>query len=271
HIGEGIFQWQGQWSPWLPQPWFDASIHLKNALPFVAKDWLHLSGLPSFTQGRISLDMNIHPQNEPYTEPYTSYAGDFYANLQHGKLEQGLISNSRFENLTGYAPHALFQRIAPQGSITIKKNFDHLNLEQGFQMSVLGNLLLADCLEKSQQTISDDKPMVVIHHEVAIRLRALQRDSFKYNERVRLRKVFHALESHQDWYVVLNPMLGQSLLDEAMLQRIRQTQRQIEYFLVKRGLSVSRIIPRFPLKSGHTGDMTGIQLQIMSDTPLRHH
>ncbi|MDQ6995810.1 MAG: hypothetical protein Q9M18_09475, partial [Mariprofundaceae bacterium] len=47
HIGEGIFQWQGQWSPWLPQPWFDASIHLKNALPFVAKDWLHLSGLPS--------------------------------------------------------------------------------------------------------------------------------------------------------------------------------------------------------------------------------
>ena len=258
HIGEGVFQWQGKWSPWLPKPWFDASIHLNNALPFVAKDWLHLSGLPSFTQGRISLEMNIHPQNEQRT----LYAGDFKVHLKHAQLEQGLVSNSRFEALTGYAPHALFQRIAPQGSITTQQTFDNLSLEQGFSVSILGDILLSDWLQQSQQTILDDTPKLV-HDDIAIRLHAVQRDSFKHNERVRLRQVLHALQAHRDWYVVLNPMLGQSPLDEDMLLRIRQTQRQIEHFLVERGVSVSRIVPRFPLESQRSGDMIGIQLQIM--------
>ncbi|MDQ6953558.1 MAG: hypothetical protein Q9M15_08530 [Mariprofundaceae bacterium] len=258
HIGEGVFQWQGQWSPWLPKPWFDANIHLKNALPFVAKDWLHLSALPSFTQGRISLEMNIHPQDGQYT----LYAGDFKVHLKHAQLEQGLASNPRFEALTGYAPHALFQRIAPQGSISTKQTFEHLNLAQGFQVGILGDMLLSDWLQQSQQTILDDTPKLV-HDDIAIRLHAVQRDSFKHNERVRLRQILHALQAHRDWYVVLNPMLGQSPLNEDMLQRIRQTQRQIEHFLVERGVSVSRILPRFPLESQRSGDMIGIQLQMM--------
>ncbi|MDQ6973456.1 MAG: hypothetical protein Q9M10_01120 [Mariprofundaceae bacterium] len=258
HIGEGVFQWQGQWSPWLPQPWFDASIHLKNALPFVAKDWLHLSGLPSFTQGRISLAMNIHPEDEQYIY----YAGDVHVYLKHGRLEPGLLSNSRFESLTGYAPHALFQRIAPQGSVSTEQTFEHLNLAGGFHLSILGDILLSDWLQKSQQAMPKNKSMLVVHDDIAIRLHAVEQDSFKHNERVRLRQVLHALQAHPDWYVVLNPMLGKAPLDEAMLQRIRQTQRKIEHFLVERGISVSRIIPRFPLESQRTGDMTGIQLQM---------
>lgn len=257
-LAEGNFQWQGQWFPWLPQPWFSAEISLQDALPFIAKDWLHLSGLPSFTQGRVSLGMTIHPN-----EKNKYYQGVLNVNLQHAKLEQSLFPNAPFEAMTGYAPDALFHRIARQGSFNTEKTFDDLSLEHGFQLGMLGNILLEDWMKQAQDASFQNQPMRTLHSAVSIRLHAAQRDGFKHNERVRLRKILHALQRHSKWYVILNPMLGQSTLNQAMAQNIRQTQRQIEHFLMKRGIAMSRIIPRFAEDMQRMGDMTGIQLQLM--------
>jgi len=256
-LASGLFEWQGIWSPWLPQPWFSAHIHVQNALPFIAQHWLEVSALPYFIQGRISGDLDIKPRQGQWGW----YEGEFSLDLVHAKLQSGLVKSPDFETLAGYAPQALFQRLAPKGSLHSHQVFTSLELKHGLNLAVLGEFLLSDWLQR-KTSIKPMNKQEKTRMEVFLRLHQ-RRDWLKQNERVRLRKVLHALQQHPKAYVILHPMLGQSTLDESMMDSIRQTQGRIEDFLVERGVHRSRIVPRLPENSRRSGDMTGIQLQMM--------
>ncbi|MDQ6967911.1 MAG: hypothetical protein Q9M14_04435, partial [Mariprofundaceae bacterium] len=86
-------------------------------------------------------------------------------------------------------------------------------------------------------------------------------DSLKHNERVRLRKVLHALKREKAWVIELQPQLGQEALTEALIKRVRKTQEQITAFLVVRGISPARIFPVWPEEGSGQGESTGILIQ----------
>ena len=261
-LAEGDFQWRGAWFPWGASPWLSVTASVQHALPFIANDWLTLSGLPGFTQGRMSASLNL----SPVADHPLQYQGNLAVKLAHAELKQNLVSNSQLEKLTGYAPHALLDRLtSADGVLQVAAPLSGEWLQNPLSGGMLGDALLQTLaapteLNDNRAEQGDQKTVTLsrirLHDNSGEKI-----DHLKHNERVRLRSVMRSLQKHPTWHIVLWPQLGQEQLDKVLIDRIRDTQRQIEAFLVERGIAVARIVPALPEEIQRSGDMTGILIQ----------
>ena len=258
-LADGQFSLTGKWFPWGDVPWVSLKASVKHALPFVAGQWLQLSGLPMFTQGRLSASLNVNKAKQEEN----GYDGLIRFSLSHAKLEQGVFSNTVLSKLTGYAPDALFERIAPDGDMRLSLPFQGNWQSTPLSWHQLGKVLLTGLKEKAAIQVARHQQAIAIHLS-NIRLHSLQEgfnDTLQHNERVRLRKVLSVLRREKTWKIALIPQLGEAVLDDVLRARIRYTQQQIEHFLSLRGLSPSRIFPVLPQESNREGTSTGVLIQ----------
>ncbi len=258
-LADGQFSLTGKWFPWGDVPWVSLKASVKHALPFVAGQWLQLSGLPMFTQGRLSASLNINKTKQEES----GYDGLMRLSLNHAKLEQGVFSNTMFFELTGYAPDALFERVAPDGDMRLSLPFKGNWKNTPLSWHQLGKVLLTGLKKKAATQVSRHQKTIAVHLS-NIRLHSLQEglnDGLQHNERVRLRKVLSVLRRERTWKIELIPQLGEAVLDDALQARIRYTQQQIEHFLSLRGVSPSRIFPVWPEEANREGTSTGILIQ----------
>jgi len=258
-LAEGAFSLDGTWFPWGKAPWIEMHASLKHALPFSAAPWLKISGLPAFSRGRISADLEVkHVEQVPY-----HYQGLMQLTLTHGKLQDGVFNNQTLSDATGYTAHALFDRITQEGDLSLQIPLQGNWVNKPLNGEVLGQALLKVLAEKGTEEVKSN------HKETVLPLPNIRlhdshegrSDTLKHNERVRLRKALHLLQAEKGWHIELIPELGQAVLDESLFYRVRQTQKQIEIFLVDRGISPARIFPIWPDETSRQGESTGILIQ----------
>ncbi len=258
-LAGGRFVFKGDWFPWGRTPWISLHASLKQALPFAAAPWFKLSGLPVLTRGRISADIKI---NQIKAQPF-HYKGQMQLKLNYGQLQNGISSNQMLSEATGYEAHGLFDRINRNGYIDLKIPLQGNWIYTPLNSGVLGQGLLSALADKPALEVKDLLKKTSIHLS-NIRLHDSfggRVDSLKHNERVRLRKVLHVLRREKKWVIELRPQLGQETLNEQLIQRVRNTQQQIEAFLVARGVKASRIFPVWPEEADRQGESTGILIQ----------
>jgi len=258
-LAEGRLNLKGEWFPWGRTPWVSLHVSLKHALPFAAAPWLQLSGLPMFSRGRISAEMNINPISKQSHQ----YQGRMRLHLRHGQLQDGISSNQLLSESTGYEGHSLFDRINKNGDIDLSIPLHGNWVYTPLSSAMLGQGLLAALAKKASLDVPQPRkkaftPLYSIRLHDSLDGRA---DSLKHNERVRLRKVIHVLQRQKKWLVELQPQLGKEVLNEQLIGRVRQTQEQITAFLVTRGISPARIFPVWPEESNRQGESTGILIQ----------
>ncbi|MDX8398432.1 MAG: hypothetical protein R8K49_08975 [Mariprofundaceae bacterium] len=253
-LADGKFSFRGKWFPWGDVPWWSGKALVQNALPFAAIPWLKASELPVLTQGRISLAMNLKHDAELASQ----YRGDMQIQVSHAALQSGGFSNDVWMEWMDYGPHPLFERIASEGSFQLSIPMQGAWRSEALNWSRLGGHVL---MALKQQPLASPKPLLQKLTISNIRLHDVKKDSLKYNERVRLRKVMHDLWRNKSWYLELRPQLGSSLLDRDLVQRVRATQEKIESFLNRRGVSRQRIFPVWPNESQRSGESTGILIQ----------
>ncbi len=258
-LADGSFTLKGDWFPWGRTPWVTLHAKLKHALPFAAAPWLQLSGLPKMVRGRISADIKIDQVSK---KPH-HYQGVMQLKLSHGQLQNGVSSNKVLSEATGFEAHALFDRISNNGDIELKIPLQGNWVYTPLSSNMLGTKLLAALADKVMLEATHARKKELVHLS-NIRLHDSfngRADSLKHNERVRLRKVIHVLQREKKWVIELQPQLGQEVLSEMLIQRVRKTQEQITGFLVSRGISPSRIFPVWPEEGGSQGESTGILIQ----------
>ena len=258
-LAGGDFTFKGDWFPWGETPWISLHASLKHALPFAAAPWLQLSGLPILVRGRISADVKIE---QIKTKPH-HYQGLMRLKLNHGQLQSGVSSNQILSKTTGYEAHGLFDRINNNGDIDLKIPLQGNWIYTPLSSDVLGRELLLSLADKAALEVVHSSKKELTHLS-NIRLHDSfggRVDSLKHNERVRLRKVIHVLQREKKWVIELQPQLGQEVLSESLIGRVRKTQEQITGFLVSRGISPSRIFPIWPEEGSGQGESTGILIQ----------
>lgn len=258
-LADGKFTYKGDWFPWGRTPWMSLHASLKHALPFAATPWLQLSGLPRVVRGRISADLDI---KQVAKKPH-HYQGLMRLTLSHGQLQNGVSSNKMLSEVTGYEAHGLFDRINNNGDIELKIPLQGNWIYTPLSSDMLGRELLSSLADKAMLETTNVSKKELIHLS-NIRLHDSfdgRRDSLKHNERVRLRKVIHVLQREKKWVIELQPQLGQEMLSERLIQRVRKTQEQITGFLISRGISASRIFPVWPEEGASQGESTGILIQ----------
>lgn len=258
-LADGDFVFKGEWFPWGRTPWISLHASLKQALPFAVAPWFKLSGLPMLTRGRISADINIRQKNMQQHQ----YQGQVQLHLNNGQLQDGVSSNQILSKATGYEAHGLFDRINSHGDIDLKIPLQGNWVYTPLNSSVLGQGLLSALADKAALEVKP-LPKRVTFHLSNIRLHDSfggSVDSLKHNERVRLRKVLHVLQREKEWEIELRPQLGKERLNEQLIKRVRNTQQQIEAFLVARGVKASRIFPVWPEEGNRQGESTGILIQ----------
>ncbi|MBL4760481.1 MAG: hypothetical protein JKY80_06480 [Mariprofundaceae bacterium] len=258
-LADGNFTLKGEYFLWGRTPWVTLHARLKHALPFAAAPWLQLSGLPKMVRGRISADIKI---DRVAKKPH-HYQGLMQLKLSHGQLQNGVSSNKMLSEATGYEAHGLFDRINNNGDIELKIPLQGNWIDTPLSSEMLERGLLSSLADKAMLEATHASKKELIHLS-NIRLHDSfdgRVDSLKHNERVRLRKVIHVLKREKKWVIELQPQLGQEVLSERLIQRVRKTQEQIIGFLVSRGISPSRIFPVWPEEGGGQGESTGILIQ----------
>ncbi|MDQ6954355.1 MAG: hypothetical protein Q9M20_02820 [Mariprofundaceae bacterium] len=258
-LADGDFSFDGIWFPWGQVPWLTFDASLKHALPFRVAAWLKNSKLPVFNRGRISADIKIRPMDQ---QPQ-HYQGLMNLTLSHAQLQDGVFTNQSLSDFTGYTAHALFDRIRNGGNVHLQVPLQGNWVNTPFSSYSLGQALLASLADKATEAEPDH------YNETVLTLPSIRlhdsteghHDKLKHNERVRLRKTLHLLQAEKAWRIELIPELGQSMLDESLLYRVRQTQQQIETFLTDRGISPARIFPVWPEQISRQGESTGILIR----------
>jgi len=258
-LADGSFSFKGNYFPWGRTPWISMHASLKHALPFAAAPWLELSDLPILIRGRISADIKI---NQITKKPH-HYKGLMRLNLKYGELQDGVSSNQLLSEATGYEGHGLFDRINSNGNVDLEIPLQGNWIYTPLTNRVLGQGLLSALAEKAALEVNPVRRKtftalsnIRLHDSLDGRT-----DSLKHNERVRLRKVIHVLQREKKWLIELQPQLGKEALNKQLINRVRKTQEQITTFLVKRGISPSRIFPVWPEENNRQGEATGILIQ----------
>jgi hypothetical protein len=251
-LAEGALKVKGEWNPWGEASHFSGEATLRHALPFVLRDWLHLSGMPRLTRGRISAKLKLRDDGLLYT-------GSLDVEMAHAALEGGAFGDDPLPDRIGYRAIDLFERLGAAGRARV-----HVPLEGRWSERPLGWGVLADALlqglkrkaeEGRARSVRRSAPLILSH------IRLHQESGLQHNERVRLRQVIAYLRQHKKMAVELMPQIGNLPLDAALVERVRQTQRYIEMFMVDRGVNHGRIVPVWPSEIQRSGEATGIRIQ----------
>jgi len=256
-LADGDVVMQGDWFPW-QQAWVSGFISMKDALPFAILPWLQTSGLPVLSQGRITAKLRVQHRMK---DALDYYMATLALHLRHLGLQEGTFENPLFTQMTGYAPNALLERIAPAGDVDVQISLQGLWKEKPLDGALLGQSLLASLSQKAEKPVSSKaKPEPTLLSNIRLH-DAVEPDGLKHNERVRLRQVVKALKENPTWSLRLEAALGKDELNQDLIQRIRSTQKKIEGFLHNRGIATKRIVPVWPQESYRQGESTGIAIQ----------
>lgn len=251
-LGEGRLKADGDWYPWGALPHLGGRATLRHALPFVLHDWLHLSGLPRLIRGRISADLKVKDEGP-------LYRGSLDIELAHAALEGGAFGDDPLPDRIGYRAIDLFERLGAAGRAKLKVPLAGRWSERPLSWTVLADALLEALRHKAEGArvrSMRQRPRLTLSH-----IRLQQGSGLRHNERVRLRSVIAYLKKHRDRVAELTPQIGNLPLDATLVERVRRTQRNIESFMVERGIGHDRIVPVWPTEVQRRGEATGIRIQ----------
>ncbi len=236
-LGEGYLSLTGDlsWSSASPEI-NSAKISIRDVLPFFINEWLDVSGAPELMRGRIYTDISMKRQ------PDGRYKGMWYLRLQHGALGPVITQGDPLLERTGFNSFDIFSRLQAEGRVRLRIPIE----EEGSFGEALGNALVKKLngeMMKKGHTIHEANES---RGSLLSSVRLHEKGVFSQNERVRLRKVILYLRKNPKQSVELIPQLGRSSSDERQIERSRYTQRMIEQFMNRRGISSSRIFPVWP-------------------------
>ncbi len=254
-LGEGYLSLKGDlsWSLALPEI-SSAKISIRNVLPFFINEWLGVSGAPELMRGRIYTDISIK------REPDGRYQGMWYLRLQHGALAPVAAQGDPLLDRTGFNSFDIFSRLQREGRIRLRIPVE----EKGSFGAALGNALVkklnGEMMKKGHVIHEANEGSGSLLSSVRLR----EKGAFSQNERVRLRKVILYLRKNPKQSVELIPQFGKSSPDVRQIERSRYTQRQIEQFMNRRGVSSSRIFPVWPGGEHRgSGSVSGISIHTL--------
>ncbi len=258
-LGEGVLRSHGRWQL---QPEFRmvSKSAIYHALPFFLNEWMRLSGMPHFVRGRLDADLHIDaPRKKGQPPDDHPYAGRLYLSLRQGELSNGVFPNDPMLQRTGYSTQALLDRLNHARKITLRIPFqghwDRTSLGATLGTAMLGAMKHA----ANQAHATGHAARPPISKVTGIRLQG--KSGFSQNERVRLRHMIKYLLENPKLIVVLTPELGTAPLDDAMVARVRFSQRLVEQFMRRRGIGSDRIYPVWPQAVQQQGDASGILLR----------
>lgn len=211
----------------------ELKVTVRDALPFFARDWLRLSGLPAVTRGRLYADLSARQDGG-------EWRGTAYVRLQRGGLEEGVFAEDVLLERTGFNAYELFSRLSDGQSIRVKIPLaGHASLA-----SVLGEGFVNAARQDAER--SGSKIRQQVHMQTLSQVRLHERDALSHNERTRLRSAIEALKRNPKWVVELVPQLGGRELDDEAIRQVRYTQQLMAVFMEVRGISRTRVFPVWP-------------------------
>jgi hypothetical protein len=254
-LGEGDLSLRGDlsWSSASPEI-SSAKISIRDVLPFFINEWLGMSGAPELVRGRIYTDISMQRQ------PDGHYRGMWYLRIQHGALGPVTAQGDPLLERTGFNSFDILSALHRGGRVRLRIPVE----EEGSFGEALGNALVKKLnseMIKKERTIHEANEG---SGNLLSSVRLHEKGVLSQNERVRLRKVVLYLRKNPKQSVELIPRFGRSSSDERQVERSRYTQRLIEQFMNRRGVSLSRIFPVWPGEEHRSsGGVGGISIHTL--------
>jgi hypothetical protein len=254
-LGEGHLSLTGDLSWRSSSPEISsAKISIRDVLPFFINEWLDVSGAPKLMRGRIYTDISVQRQ------PDGRYQGAWYLRLQHGALGPAGLQGDPLLERTGFNSFDIFAALQREGRVRLRIPVE----EEGSFAEALGSALVKKLngeMMKKGRTIHEASES---GGSLLSSVRLHEKGVLSQNERVRLRKVIRYLRENPKQSVELIPRFGRSSSDERRVERSRYTQRLIEQFMNRRGVSLSRIFPVWPGEEHRSsGSVGGISIHTL--------
>ncbi|MCF7821648.1 MAG: hypothetical protein K9M17_04300 [Mariprofundaceae bacterium] len=254
-LGEGRIALKGDlaWSSALPEI-SSAKISVRDVLPFFINEWLSVSGAPKLVRGRVYTDISMQ------REPDGRYRGMWYFRLQHGALGPVTTQGDPLLERTGFNTFDVFAALQREGRVRLRIPIE----EEGPFGKALGDALVkklnGEMAKKGRTAHKAERNGGSLLSSVRLH----EKGVLSQNERVRLRKVIGYLRQNPKQSVELIPRFGRNSSDERRVERSRYTQRLIEQFMNRRGVSFSRIFPVWPGEEHRSsGSAGGISIHVL--------
>ncbi len=231
-----------------------AKVLVRDALPFFMNEWLSISGAPRLARGRIYADLKLEQDVDG------GYKGLGYFRLQYGLLGPVHSDRDIFLSRTGFNTHDIFTTLNDAGQLRVRVPIQ----AEGGVADVLGVSFVAALKADMEKRKITSKVPANLKGELLSSVRLHEKAALSHNERVRLRKTLAYLKMNPKVAVELSPRLAMTSGEAIEVERVRYTQRLIEEFFIKRGVSRSRIFPVWP-DEGHrnSGSSSGIAILTM--------
>ena len=247
-LGEGELSLKGElsWNSALPGI-SSAKISIRDVLPFFMNEWLGVSGVPELIRGRIYTDISMK------RKPDGRYQGMWYLRLQSGAFGPAISQDDPLLERTGFNSFDIFSALQKEGRVRLSIPIGG----EGSLGEALGNAFvkkLNAAMVKKGRVIHEANES---HGSLLSSVRLHEKGTLSQNERVRLRKVILYLRENPKQSVELVPQFGISSSDEHQAERSRYTQRLIEHFMNRRGVSPSRIFPVWPGEQHRSSESVG--------------
>lgn len=223
-------------------------LSVRDVLPFFAREWLQLSGIPALQRGRLYGDLTLR-------EGDAGWQGVAYVRLQHGLLEQNAFPQDPLLELTGFNTHELFSRLSNGAVIRLKAPIEG----RGTLAGVTGESLVRTVRRAVEEAGSGVERLQL---QTLSQVRLHEREALSHNERVRMRSAIRTLKEQPKWVVELLPQLGERELDAQTVAQVRYTQQLMVRFLQEYGIAPERVFPVWPgVQHRGTAGASGIVLR----------
>lgn len=262
-LGEGHLSVYGQWNPIDSVEPLSLDARIDDALPFVLNDWMKLSRLPAWMQGRLSARLSV----EPSYDGAQVFNGQMSVELADAQLAMTAAESEAFIQQAGTSPQSVLSRLERNGKVLLKDSFVSVTpLEWPMIGQTLFNAMKSELPATSEKLIRESHVVgrMRIHQFEPNQRVAGYVEGFSLNERMRLRKMIRQIKQDKSVWIELVPQLGDHELDDGFLRQIREEQQRIEAFMRKRGVAAGQIIPVWPQVKHHSREAAGIRIEGVS-------
>jgi len=227
----------------------EAKIMVRDVIPFFMNEWFTISNLPQINRGRLYADISVK------ADAKGEHRGMAYFRLQHGLLAPAVVEDDLLLSHVGFNAFDVFNTLKRSERLRIRVPLEG----RGGFADVLGNSMVAAIKRKMDSKRQIGHPTDVVLGKLLSSVRLHTERSLSQNERVRLRTVVKHLLNNPALSIELRPQLSLSVDDADQVDRVIKTQKLIESFIVRRGVSASRIFPIWPHQQlKRSGSSSGI-------------